>query len=220
MKRLTLTILLFAAFIAVTYFSGGHVGVSMECREASCLVAASSSWISIVLGIVIFAAMFYLPKKQLVISEKRAGLLRMIGAVVFDIFLVITGLSALLALPSLVAESSYTGSFKWAFARDFLRTTDWPLTIISTLGAFLAVLGMRMFALRSGRPSFGQYLMGYVVVGPHGGVDLKTIFKRIAWAVLFLAIWPLYLLYRLVRRPEKDAWDSQCNTRSAKFNYS
>lgn len=220
MKRLVLAIILLASFLAITQFSGGNVGTSMQCSNGRCLVAASSSLISTGLGLLLFFIIIYLPRKSITAMDKAPGFGRKIGALFIDMFLTLMGFSALLSLPVLIAEYSYTGSFQWAFVRDFARPTDWALILSAVFASFAIILFMRIRSTTSGSPSFGQYLLGYRVTGEKGGVDSKTAFKRAVWTTLYLTVWPVYLLYKLIKKPKKDSWDTRCNTKSEKFQYS
>lgn len=219
MKRIPLGIILIASFCAVSYFGGGRVGTSVECVNGSCVARASSSLTSIVLGVGFLALMMLLPRRPIAVGTGSAGFARMAGAAFIDMAWVITGLGAVLALPMLLTERNYTGAFQWAFNRNFLRSMDWILAAGAAFASFATIFAARIRALTSGRPSLGQYLMGYVVLADAGTIDLATALKRCGWGALFLCVWPVYLIYRLVARPEKDQWDARCGTRSANFTY-
>jgi hypothetical protein len=219
MKRLPLGIILITSLGAVSHFSGGHVGTSVECVNGSCVVRASSSLMSVVLGAGFLALMMFLPRRPIAAGTASAGFARMVGAVFIDMARVITGLGAVLALPMLLAEQSYTGAFHWAFTRNSVRSMDWILAGGAAFASFAVILAMRIRAMTAGTPSLGQYLMGYVVLSDAGSLDLKTALKRCGWGALYLSLWPIYLIYKVLARPEKDKWDCLCGTRSAKFTY-
>jgi hypothetical protein len=51
-------------------------------------------------------------------------------------------------------------------------------------------------------------------------MNAKSAFVRIGWATLFLALWPVYLIYKFAKKLERDLWDERCNSKSVKFEYS
>lgn len=220
MKRLTIGIALFIALYIVPMFAGGDVGTAVKCVGAKCLVGASSSAPSIVTGFVSFVVLLLLPRHPFKPTHATVGFWRMAGAWTVDALLVTTGFAALFAVPMLIAELQYTGSFAWQFVREFTRPTDWTLALIAVLGSFAILAAVRVMAHVSGEPSFGQYLLGYQVIHESDSKSVRSALVRIGWATLYLVVWPVYLLYKFATKLEVDPWDRRCATKAVKFEYS
>lgn len=180
MKRLPLTITFFASLFAILHLADGQMGTSVQCVNGECIASAGSSLLSIALGAIFVAAMLHIPKHPAVPTDGRVGFLRMVAAFYLDIVLLIPVLGAVLALPMLVAESFYTGTFSWSLVRSFVRPTDFPLTIAASLIFFAAVIYFRFRAMKNNAPSVGQYLMGYSVQSEHS-MHIGAWLKRTAW---------------------------------------
>lgn len=219
MKRLTIGIALFIVLYIVPMFAGGDVGTAVKCVDAKCVVGASSSAPSIVIGFVSFVVLSLLPRHPFTPTDAAVGFWRMAGAWTADVFLVTTGFAALFAVPMLIAESQYTGSFAWQFVREFSRPTDWTLALIAVLGSFAILAVVRVMAHVSGEPSFGQYLLGYQVIHESDSRSVRSALVRIGWATLYLAAWPVYLIYKSAKKLDKDLWDRRCATKAVKFEY-
>lgn len=218
MKRWGLLLALIAAFAAMAPFGGGNF--AMHCVDRNCEVMASSSAVSAVLGVVLLVALLSIPRRAFELTGEAVGCWRMIAALFIDMMLVTLGLASVLALPMLLAEASYSGHFEWSFRRKELRPSDAPLAIGGTTVLLLALIVLRMHALWRQRPSFGQYLMGYAVIGDGSAeITLPVVLRRTVWAVLLLALWPLYFGYKLIARPARDVWDRQAGTVARKFVY-
>jgi hypothetical protein len=220
MKRLPLALFVVVAFVAVTRLAGGQAGTSVECRNGECFVTASSSLVSISVGLVVFVAVTVIPRRATTPTPGHVGVLRIGGAVISDGLLVVVAFSALLALPMLLAEQFYIGSFRWSFSREFVRATDWVFIGIPVLVLFAVMFELRCAALRHGTPSFGQYLMGYTVLSEGEPLDFLAAHKRTGWAAGYLLLWPIYLLYRLLTKPQREPWDARFHTRAVRFEYS
>ena len=220
MKRLPLSILLFAALFLISHFAGGAVGASEMCSETGSVAGASSSLLSVVLGITAFATLLLIPRKPYALGSLPSGFWRMLGALFFDGFLATVGFSALLAMPMLLAEQSYTGQFHWSFARSYLRPTDWPLGLLAVAGSFMVIFVMRIRAFLVQKPSFGQYLMGFVVLTEGEAPTFGLALKRFGWATMYTLVWPVYLAYKAIKNLPKQSWDTRTNTKSVRFEYS
>lgn len=220
LKRLPVGVALFAALFIAPLFAGGSVGATVQCVGAKCVAGASSSILSIVVGLILFVVLLLIPRHPFRPSDAHVGFWRMVGALVADSLLASTGFAALLAVPMLVAEASYTGDFAWRFGREFLRSTDWMLAILAVFGSYAVVIALRVGAHTSGKPSFGQYLLGYQVVNAEDRMDVRSALVRIGWATLYLVLWPVYLVYKFARKLDRDLWDVRCQARSVRFEYS
>jgi len=219
MKRLAIGIAFLVAMFVVPQFTGGGSGAGVQCVDSKCVAAAFSSVLAIAFGPASFVVLLLLPRHAFKSTDAVVGFWRMVGAWAADIFLVTTGTAALMALPMLIAESQYTGSFAWQFSREVLRPTDWPLASLAAFGTFAIVLALRVNAHVSGRPSFGQYLLGYQVTATADRMNVKSAFVRLGWANLCLALWPAYLPYKFFKRLTKDWWDERCGSSATQFEY-
>lgn len=220
MKRLPIAIALFAALFITPMFAGGSAGATVQCVGGKCVAGASSSILSIFIGLILFMVLLLTPRHPFRPADTHVGFWRMVGALVADSFLASVGFAALLAVPMLVAEAQYTGDFAWRFAREFLRSTDWTFAILGVFGSYAVVIALRVRAHTSGKPSFGQYLLGYQVVNDKDRMDVKSALVRIGWAVLYLVLWPVYLVYKFAKKLDRDLWDVRCQAKSVRLEYS
>ncbi len=76
------------------------------------------------MGLVAFIGILSFPKKATKVTEESVGFLRKIASVFIDMFLVMIGFSALLAMPMLIAESIYVSEF---FGHFIVSTFDQPI---------------------------------------------------------------------------------------------
>src|SRR5689334_6663237 len=99
MNRLWVLALIVAAFVSTGWASGGSVGVSSECRNADCVVSASSSLLSVALavGLAIFLVV-YRQREYAFDATKVVGVWRRFGSFLLDFALVLMIVSPLAAL--------------------------------------------------------------------------------------------------------------------------
>ncbi len=205
MIRLVALALVIATFILTDWASGGNLGASSECRNEQCLVTASSSAPSLLIASV-FALMlaFYRYPQRVDDRTKVVGVWRRLGAFLIDFVIVLVIVSPFGAIPILIAEGHYSGTFQWAFTRHFSRETDIALISPSASGAFLALFLYFYIYSRFNRATTGQFILGYRVVAQPGS-DEPNYALRVVLSFVGLCAWPISLFLAL-RRPEKSFW--------------
>jgi hypothetical protein len=204
MNRFLVLTVVVIAFITSGWASHGHVGVSSQCRNATCLVSASSSLTSIILalGLLAFLLLYrqreYAPDRQTIV-----GVWRRIGAFLIDFWLVLLIMSPLAALPVLISEASYTGSFEWSFARGYSRPSDSLYLLPAVFATFAALFLYHHQHGRSSRPTIGQYILGYRIA-PLAGCEPRYA-RRVLLSFVGLCVWPISVILAL-REPDKAFW--------------
>jgi hypothetical protein len=213
MNRHLLLALVMAVFFLSGWASGGNIGVSSECRNADCYVSASSSLLSILLAIGLAIFLVTYPQRSRPDDTSTVvGVWRRFGAFFLDCLLVMVIVSPLSAIPVLVSEASYSGTFQWAFERDHSRPTDSLYIFPGVLAGFLALFYYFYQHGRSGRPTVGQYVSSYRVTdAPDSGEPRYAL--RVVMSFLGLCMWPISVILAL-RNPNKAFWwDAATRTR-------
>ena len=206
MNRLTAFSLVIAAFLLTGWASGGNIGASSECQDAECVVSASSSILSVGLGFALALLLtLYRLRQNADDSARIVGVWRRFGAFLLDLMLVLMIMAPVGAIPILVAEAKYSGTFEWAFTRHYSRPTDTVLILPSVLATFLALFVYLYLHARSHRPTIGQFISGYrVTANPSSGAAPKYAL-RVVLSFVGLCAWPVSVVPAL-RRPDKAFW--------------
>ncbi len=164
LKRTFILAIILCAFIGILYFANGSVQFSMQCANSRCLVAASSSLMSTMIGLslLVFAALF--PQKKIeVVNTGRVGIWRRILSGFIDCLVVVTISIPVLAFLVLLTEQQATQEFAWRFIRDFTRNTDGPVFIgagvVNLLSFFIYFYCFAKFQ----KATLGQLVMGYSI---------------------------------------------------------
>jgi hypothetical protein len=108
------------------------------------------------------------------------------------------------ALPILVAEAKYSGTFEWNFTRHYARPTDAILILPSAVATFLALFVYLYLHARSHRPTIGQFVSGYRVTATPGS-EPPNYALRVVLSFIGLCAWSVSLVPAL-RRPDKAFW--------------
>ena len=111
-------------------------------------------------------------------------------------------------------ESLVTGQWQWSWTRDTLQARDF-VAPIGTVAVMAFILFRTVRALRQGRQTAGQYVMGFRVVP--SGTGKPNYAKRIGIGLLGYGLWPLTLLLALRQRERNEGiydWDDVSNTRA------
>jgi uncharacterized RDD family membrane protein YckC len=213
MIRLVVLALVVVTFILTDWVSGGNLGASSECRNAECLVTASSSVPSLIVASVLALLLAYYRYPQGADDRvKVVGVWRRLGAFLIDFVVVLVIVSPFGAIPILIAEGHYSGTFQWAFTRHYSRATDVALISPSAFVAFLALYLYFYLYSRSNRATTGQFILGYRVVAQPGS-NGPNYALRVLLSFVGLCAWPISLFLAL-RRPEKSFWwDQSTHTR-------
>jgi uncharacterized RDD family membrane protein YckC len=213
MHRTLIFILTVILFYLVTSFSGGHVGVTSQCVNNNCLVSGSTSLVSILMGIICMLLVIKAPRKERLIDDRLAGFWRRFGAVLIDFIIILTVVSPILALPAIIVEYSYTGAFTWSFERDFTRTTD-LMVILPSVFLSLAALAYYFYKYTlMAKPTLGQYILGYTIIGHEQDIDNAVARKRTGYIMLAMCLWPIAIVHGLIKK-RVFWWDSRSNTRA------
>ena len=207
MNRALVLLILFVLFVGISYFSDGGVGVSLSCENGNCLVAASSSIFSVIIGGLLFYFGLKFPRASRAKTDKRAGFWRRLGAMIIDFTTVVIVFTPVLALPTLIAEYIYTDSFAWAFERSFTRPTDNYIIFPSVALLFAALIYyFYRFTLQS-KPTLGQYVLGYSIFANKGIMSKSDAQKRTGLAALGAFLWPISVVHGLFKG-KVFWWDS------------
>ena len=213
MNRFLVFVVTILLFVAITSASGGYVGVSSQCINQQCFMAASTSLISIALGIgfLIYAIKF--PRKIFGLSSHRTGAWRRFGAFILDFMVILLSLTPIIVLPALIAEYFHTDSFVWFFQRAFARSSDTWVVLPSVLIMFggLFYYFYRYCALS--KQTLGQYVFGYHIVAEKEGMTAALARKRVLISMLGLCLWPITVIHGLYRK-RVFWWDSASETQA------
>lgn len=216
MNRLTVFLISLIVFFATTNFSGGNIGMSSQCVNSQCTVAASSSLLSVISSILfsIFILRFKQPK-QLFDSEYTVGVWRRLGAFFVDYAAVLLVLSPIVSLPLLIAEASYTGDFQWSFYRNFTRSTDQLLFLPAISGTFLCLILYFYRYSISERQTLGEYVAGYKII-PADEESEPGYLKRVIYSFIGLCAWPVSVILALRHGQKQFWWDRACHTKAVR----
>jgi len=193
MNRAVVFLLVVGVFLLSSAMSGGVQAFS-ECSETGCVVTVSSALISIILafGLAIFLP-FYPQYENTIDKTSVVGVWRRFGAFYLDFVFVLIIVTPLVAVPLLLAEASYTGMFKWSFEREFSRPDDSSYLFLGIFAGFLALFFYFYLHGRVGRPTIGQYVLGYRVVRATETLGKPQYALRVVFSFIGLCWWPVSL---------------------------
>lgn len=221
MKRLPMFLIMIGALILMGYLAPESSGFQMECRDDQCRFFAQGSLPGIIYGLSFGLLMFLLPRKEIYSNAiKPVGVLRRLGALYVNLFVVLFALVNLTVLPILFVESTYMGEFKWSFYREFSRGTDGLVGGSSVLFMFGVIFYYYYKSLVSSRPTIGHYVMGYQVVNNGDAWTRMRALKRMGLTLLTLCAWPVTAILA-VRNDKKAFWfDLKTDSIAERFDYS
>lgn len=213
MNRFIVLILILIALFANSWVSGGGVGASSECRGTECLVSASSSIGSICIALALLFFVLFYPRQETKTDEENVvGVWRRFGAFLLDFSLILLVLSPFTALPLLIAEANYTGSFQWAFVREFGRDTDYIYLLPAVVIDFAILFYYFYYHLREKKPTLGQYVLNYRVIGDEESTKKSWYALRVLYSFLGLCVWPISVILALFKPKKSFWWDGCTNT--------
>lgn len=213
MIRIVLFIVLAIAFILSGWASGGSNGISSTCINDDCVHSASTSLISVLISvfllflIILFPQYDYRPD-----SSRTVGVWRRCGALFLDFALFLLISAPFAALPILISEMTYTGTFSWAFQRDFSRPTDTAFILPVIFCGFLALYFYFYIHLSVSRPTVGLYILGYRVE-PANNQQTPKYALRVVMSYIGLCMWPISVIFALRNTDKAFWWDSATGTR-------
>lgn len=214
MNRFLVLVVVVGSFAVSASLSERGIGASSSCVNADCVVAASSSFGSILVAlfIVLFVALF--PQRITGVDTSRlVGIWRRLGGFFIDLILVLIVIAPLAALPILIAEAKYTGNFQWSFEREFARASDLIYILPGTVVAFVAWFCYLYEYARKNKPTVGQYTLNFTVTNDTNSKAPPKYALRVLFSALGLSAWPVSLVFAL-RSPVKQFWwDSASNTK-------
>jgi len=219
MKRLKLAATIFVLTLIYGLLSPGESGVEAGTRDAEYIFSASGSLAGIFVGVGIGLILINLPFEKFTVNpSSKVGVLRRIGAMYINLFVVMLPTVALVTLPVLIIEAWHTGIFQWSVYREFERGTDWVIGA-SVMAVFVLYVFYYYWSLISSRPTIGQYLMGYTISSFDPIWTPKRALMRISLTLLTMCIWPIAVIFAL-RHPQKaflfDVFSESC---PFKFSY-
>lgn len=217
MPRIIVFIITMAIVFGSTALSGGSAGVSSECVNGRCMVSASSSLYGIICGIILALFTLLFPRNQFVENTVGVvGLWRRFGAFFIDFIVVLTIVTPIAALPILVTESSYIGTFQWAFSRDFSRASDNYYILPTVLGIFVILFFYFYHQVKNGQQTLGQYVLNYKVSSTTQSGKVPQYAKRIFFSYIGLCAWPISVILALRSDNKACWWDKTTNTKLVK----
>lgn len=214
MNRAAVFLVVVAASVVSSAMSDGGLQASSECSEAGCVVAASSSLISIFLGIALALFLPFYPQLENRIDNTRmVGVWRRFGAFLLDFLFVLLIVTPVAALPLLLAEANHTGTFQWSFERVFTRPDDDSYLLPGIFAGFLALFCYFYLHARVGRQTIGQYVMGYRVVRRVTQPDGKPKYAlRVVLSIIGMCMWPVSVILALLDPQKAFWWDGATGT--------
>ncbi|MBI2398435.1 MAG: RDD family protein [Xanthomonadales bacterium] len=192
--------------------SSGRVGVTWSCVNSECLVAASSSALSIAISVGLVLLLLLIPRQQCAPASTRVvGAVRRLGAFLLDFTVAVLIASPLLAMPMLMAEANHSGAFAWSFERDFSRQTDSAHAVGGVGCVFIALFLHFYLPSRMHRPTIGQFVLGYQI-RPNGGRHAPMYATRVVLSCIGLCAWPMSVLLAMRRANKAFWWDVMTET--------
>lgn len=189
------------------------LGAQSKCVNSECLVGAGSSPITLTIGLALLVFLFVCRQHEyLADSQKVVGIFRRFGAFLLDFALVMAIAAPIGAIPSLLAEYHYTGTFRWSFVREFGRPTDVALILPVAIGVFVAMFLYFSLHPKKGRQTFGQYVLGYRVVAADGSIQ-PGYGKRALLSFIGLCAWPISVILALRTAQKAFWWDAASGTK-------
>lgn len=220
MKRLPIFLIILAALFLMQFAAPDGSGFSIDGSENEYKFVAVSSSISIISGIVIALVTFFIPRKEIIVDVTTpVGIFRRLGAIYINMFAIMIPTIPLLVLSLLAIEAIHIGEFHWSVYREFPRSTDALVGSSIVFFIFGLIYYYYFKALKTGKPTIGQYLMGYGILGNNEDWTTKRALVRIGLSTLTLCIWPISIFFAL-RHPKKAFWfDTQTNSIATRFRY-
>lgn len=225
MSRWLALFVVVAVFVLSLWMSGGSIGASMACDGSSCVVTAASSFGSALFSIgLIFLLLFWPRNTTQGNSDLGAGVWRRFGAFVLDFSVIFLAFLPLMVIPFLLAEASYAGTFHWAFQRSFTRPTDSDYVMSSMFALFILMFCYFYLHLKAGRPTIGQYVLGYRITSVDsveygGGADRRPLYAlRVITSFLGFCVWPISVILALISPNKSFWWDSASNTKAVRLS--
>jgi len=145
-------------------------------------------------------------------DRKVVGVLRRLGAFFLDFALIMVIAAPIGAIPTLLAEYHYTGTFQWSFVRDFERPTDTALILPVAIGIFVAMYFYFSLHPKGNRQTVGQYVLGYRVVAS-GGTLSPSYGHRALLSFIGLCMWPVSVVMALRNERKAFWWDAASRTK-------
>jgi hypothetical protein len=212
MNRRLVLVLVVVAFVAAGWASDGNIGASSECINRRCDVSASSSWLAVFTAFGLTGFMSFYPQRRCPGDPSRiVGVWRRVGSFLVDFTFVLMIVAPLAALPILAVEAEYAETFQWSFAREYPRPTDWLLFTSGALAGFAALFLYFYQHERLGRPTVGQYVLGYRVVPTSDGKPNYAL--RVLLSFVGLCIWPVSMILASRNSHKAFWWDGATGTK-------
>ena len=213
MGRLSVFLVLVGGSVLAALMSGHGFFDTTECINDSCHVQVASAPPGILFGLALFYFLLAYPQRESMVDATRVvGVWRRFGAFYLDFLAVAMMFGPVLVVPHLLAEARITGTFHWAFERDFVRPDDWLYSLVAAFAMLAAWFWYYYRHGRSGRPTFGQYILGYRIVADPAAGKAPEWGARVALAFIGMCVWPISLIFAL-RKPNKAFWwDAETGT--------
>jgi hypothetical protein len=208
------------ALFLMAFVTPESSGFQIVCRNDQCKALAQGSLPGIFYGLAFGLLVLLSPRKEICPDAiKPVGVLRRLGALFVNMFVILTALTNLTVLPVLLAEAMHTGLFQWSFYREFSRSTDWFVGGGSVLFIFGLIFYYYYKSLVINRPTFGQYVMGYQIVNNGDAWTGKRALRRMGLTLLTLCAWPVTSIIA-ARHNKKAFWfDLKTNSIAERFDY-
>lgn len=220
MKRLPIVLIMGGALFLMGYLMPEGAGFRIESSNNQYQAMAQGSLPGIFYGLAFGLLVFVLPRKEIIANAiKPVGVLRRLGAIYVNMFVILFILINLTVLPILLVEAMHTGEFQWSFYREFSRGTDGLVGGGSVLFIFGLIFYYYYKSLVNNRPTIGQYVMGYQIVNNGDAWTRRRALRRMGLTLLTLVAWPVTAIIA-VRHEKKAFWfDLKTDSIAERFDY-
>jgi hypothetical protein len=202
-----------AALAVLAWFSGSQTS-SVGCINDTCRVSAESSFLGVaVAAVLLIFVTLGLQLKHQKDHFRKVRIVDRFFAFIIDLHIFLWIAVSINASHYILSEYFHTGNFNWNIERDFLRNSEaiagFALTIATVAGWF----GYFYSHAILGRPTPGQYVMGYRVEGLAGSERQPNYAMNIILGVIGLCVWPISLGMALAREDKAFWWNRVAATR-------
>lgn len=214
MPRIIVLITLFSLFFINAFFTNGGAVLSSDCVNSHCMVSASASLASLIIGFLLALFVVLFPREETIIDKDNiVGLMRRFAAFFMDFMTVLIVFTPFAVLPLLLAEADYTGAFSWNFERDYARPTDNNYALPGIFSLFIALYLYFYLYARFNKQTLGQYIMGYKVVAEDESTDVPIYFLRPLLSYFGICMWPISAFFASRNENKACWWDGFTNTK-------
>ena len=195
-----------AALICVTYIS---FLAADSLFPSNGLLGGNAYTLALV--IIVAPIIFLWPRPKLPLADHNpVGRFRRYLAAMIDLTCLSFATFAVIFPSAYIIEWFATGSWQWFWTRDINVTESRDIVILTAY--FSAYFGMYQYFwrhLQSGKPTVGQFVMGYRIIA----LEDAKLRQRLHSGIVALWLWPL-ALFKTYDKAGITYWDRDTNTRA------